>query len=303
MTAGPAQTSPSARDERGFILVAVLWILAALATLASVYSVYVGNAAWATNANDDRLRIRAAISSALELTAYKLTAAPKDARPPHGGFAFRLGHSAIEVTFVAEGSRIDLNAAPKEMLAGLFTAVGASPDDAATFADRIIGWRNKGVVADQDKEAALYQSASYAYAPRQAPFQNALELALVLGLPAAIVQRVLPFVTVFSGHAEIDVRVAEPVILFSLPNAQPDQINQIIAQREQIGADGEALLRSLGPARTGATAETSPAFRIRVRVALDDGRVARAEVVILVLEGEDDPYRVLSWRDDVDGSL
>jgi general secretion pathway protein K len=38
--------APKAR-ERGFILVAVLWILAALATLASVYAVYVDVSAFA----------------------------------------------------------------------------------------------------------------------------------------------------------------------------------------------------------------------------------------------------------------
>ena len=51
-------------SEGGFILVVVLWILAALAALASSYSVYVGNAAFATQVNDDRLRIRNGISTA-----------------------------------------------------------------------------------------------------------------------------------------------------------------------------------------------------------------------------------------------
>ena len=52
-----------AQNQRGFILVAVLWILAALATLASVYAVYVDNAAFATQVDDDRLRIHAALLS------------------------------------------------------------------------------------------------------------------------------------------------------------------------------------------------------------------------------------------------
>jgi hypothetical protein len=31
--------------------------------------------------------------------------------------------------------------------------------------------------------------------------------------------------------------------------------------------------------------------------------MARAEVVILVSQGGDEPYRILSWRDDTDLSL
>ena len=67
-----------ANGESGFILIVVLWVLAALAALASTYLVYVDNAAFATQLNDDRLRIRNAISTGIELTAYKLLAAPKD---------------------------------------------------------------------------------------------------------------------------------------------------------------------------------------------------------------------------------
>jgi general secretion pathway protein K len=34
---------------------------------------------------------------------------------------------------------------------------------------------------------------------------------------------------------------------------------------------------------------------------LENGRRVAAEVVILVLQDGDEPYRVLSWRDDFDG--
>ena len=289
--------------ERGFILVAVLWILAALATLASIYAVYVDVSAFAFYVDDDRLRIRASAMSGLELVAFELAAAPEDARPPRGAFSLRLDRSTIEVTFKAEGARVDINSAPKEMLTGLFAAVGASPDDAATFADRLVGWRSKGVVAGQNDEAALYKSAGYAYAPRQAPFRNVLELSLVLGIPPAIVERVLPFVTIFSGQGEIDVRVADYTVLSALPKSAPEQINQVLALRAQGSQDGEGLLKLLGPARAGATAKTSAATRVRVAVRLDDGRVARVEAVILVLTGEDRPFRVLSWGDDNGGSF
>src|SRR5579871_1133879 len=118
-------------EDSGFILVAVLWILGALAILASTYSVYVANASFATHVNDDRLRIANAISSGIELAAYKLLAAPSDdARPAQGSFTARLSRSTIDVNFVSEAARVDLNAAPKEMLAGLFSAVGVSASSA-----------------------------------------------------------------------------------------------------------------------------------------------------------------------------
>ena len=186
-------------SESGFILVAVLWILAALAALASSYSVYVGNAAFATHVDDDRLRIRNGISTAIELTAYQFLAAPEKAQPAQGAFTVHLARSTIDVAFVSESARVDLNAAPKNMLQGLFTAVGVNPTQAASFADRIIGWRKKADPAGQNREVEAYKQAGLDYPPRQAPFQNVFELRLVLGLPPYIVERILPLVTVYNG--------------------------------------------------------------------------------------------------------
>ena len=173
-------------SESGFILVVVLWILAALAALASSYSVYVGNAAFATHVNDDRLRIRNAISTAIELTAYQFLAAPEKARPAQGAFTVHLAQSTVDVAFISESARIDLNAAPKDMLEGLFVAVGVKPAQAVSFADRIIGWRKKADPAGQNGEVEAYRQAGLDYSPRQAPFQNVLELPLVLGLPISL---------------------------------------------------------------------------------------------------------------------
>ncbi len=289
--------------ESGFILVVVLWILAALAALASSYLVYVDNAAFATRINDDRLRIRNAISTGIELAAYQLLAAPDEVRPPQGAFTVRLAQSTINVSFSSESARIDLNAAPKALLAGLFTAVGASSSSAATFADRIVGWRKKADGAGQNAEAADYKGAGLDYQPRQGPFQNVLELPLVLGIPAYIVERVLPLVTVYSGIGQIDVRVAPPEVLSALPGMTPERLQKILAQRAQNPGDSQALLRLLGSAGASANASPNPATRVQVQIRLDNGRTARAEIVILVFRDETEPFRVLSWRDDSDGSF
>jgi len=305
MMSGPGnQKALKPRSETGFILVVVLWILAALAALASTYSIYLGNAAFATQINDDRLRIRNAISAGIELSAYQLLAMPEQARPPEGAFTVRLARATIDVSFVSESARVDLNTAPKNMLEGLFAAVGVSPAQAASFADRVIGWRKKADPTGQNGEVEAYKEAGLDYAPRQAPFQNVLELPLVLGLPPYIVERVLPLVTVYSGHPEIDLRVAPPEVLAALPNVTKDQVQKVLAARMRSEGDGgEALLKLLGSAGALASNRPQQAARVHVQIRLDNGRTARAEVVILVLQNEDEPFRVLSWRDDSDGSL
>jgi general secretion pathway protein K len=286
--------------DDGFIVVAVLWILGALAALASIYALYVTNTAVSLSVNDDRLQAEALMTAGLELTAYQLSAQDTDARPGQGAFRFRMGRAAVAVDFRSEAARIDLNAAPKELLAGLFAGLGARPDAAEYYADRIVGWRQPGEAAGQNPEADAYRTAGLSYGPRQAPFSDAGELWLVLGLPPPLVERALPFLTVFSGRPDIDVMVAAPEVVAALPGMSPDRLYGILGQRGP-GAANVQIVQSLLGSVQGAGTQGSKAMRVTVGVAFDNGRRVGAEAVILPLDDADEPYRVLSWRDDFDG--
>ena len=292
----------TARSSDGFIVVAVLWILGALGILASIYSVYVINTATSISVNDDRLKAEALVTAALELTAYRVTAAGADNRPSQGDFLFRLGRANVAVEFKAETGRIDLNMAPKELLAGLFAGLGAEYPDAEYYADRIIGWR---VPPDPDKansEAAAYRTAGLSYGPRQAPFAHVGELTLVLGLPPFLVERAMPFVTVFSGQAEINILAAAPEVVAALPGMTPDRLYALLSRRAAVPQNAQAVQSLFGSDSAGLTAEAGKATRVTVRVGFDKGWQMRAEAVILLQDGET-PFRVLSWRDDFDGSI
>jgi general secretion pathway protein K len=295
----------SARSQTasdGFILVAVLWILSAFATLASVYAMYVANTAIAVAVNDDAIQAEALVSASVELAAYRLLAAPAESRPTRGLFNFRMGRANIAVEFCSEAARIDLNAAPKELLAGLFGVLGAHPNDAERYADRIIGWRTTPSSSAEDAEASLYRAAGLGYVPRGAPFAHVGELWLVLDLPPALVERAMPYLTVFSGREDINVLDAAPEVVAALPGMTAERLNGFLGERPALARSNEpSALAQLGRARTGATMEGSRATRVTARINFDNGRRIVSEAVILI-DGRDEPFRVLSWRDDIDGS-
>ena len=287
----------------GFVLVAVLWILGGLATLAGVYAVYVVNAAAGMSVDRDRLQAEASMSGAVELTAYYLGAVEPATRPSSGTFTFQLGGRGIAVSFVSEAARIDLNTAPKTLLAGLFRGLGAAPDDAEYYADRIEGWRKQSDVEieSRDKEIAAYRAAGLAYDPRQHAFNSVQELWLVLGLPPALVERAMPYVTVFSGMPSVNVIDAAPEVLGALPGMSPDRLYDLLNRRQARPVDAAAILASLGGAQGAATALASHAFRVRIGMTLAQGRQVTGEAVILLIENAPEPYRVLSWTDGFDG--
>src|SRR5262249_38302266 len=147
----------------------------------------------------------------VELAAYQLTE-NRQLRPAQGRLAFRLGNAAVAVDFRSESGRIDLNFAPKQLLVGVFTVLGSEQEAAEDFADRIIAWRTPAAGV-ADSEASLYRTAGKSYGPRRGPFQHVNELGLVLGMTPDLVNRTLPYVTIYSGQAEIDVFNAAPEVL------------------------------------------------------------------------------------------
>jgi general secretion pathway protein K len=303
--ATPVQRAKSGSD--GFIIVAVLWILAALATLVSVYAIYVTNSAIAVAATGDPAIADPLVSAGVELAAYQLLGQTDENRPAVGQFNARVGTAQLTIVFQTEAARIDLNAAPKELLVGLLAGFGASPLDVGGYADRIIAWRTKSAaqnVIDTDPENSLYQSASLSYTPRHAPFTHVSELWLVQGIPPVLIERMLPFVTVFSGKAQVDVIDAAPQVIAALPGMTPEIVNAIVTARDAGTLDRKSLPNLLGGAGQGAasSADAGRSFRVGVRVAFDNGRRSAAEAVIVLPDDGPVPYRVLSWRNAFDGT-
>ena len=286
-------------SERGFVIIAVLWILAALAALATIFSVYLSNSAQALAVNDTGLKAEALVSASLELTTYQLLLAGDKARPALGSFRFRLDNADVLVSFTSEAARIDLNFASKEMLANLFAVLGADQQAAKEYADRTVGWRTRPKADRANDEEALYGAAGLGYSPRQSLFTHVNELSLVLGLPPILVDRALPFVTVFNGSSNVDALIAVPEVIAALPGMTPSALKDFLSQRSALSRDSPAIATALGPAQANATVPKSAAFRVLTTIQFDNGRRMSSEVVI-ALGGEKDPYRVLSWQDDVE---
>jgi general secretion pathway protein K len=277
----PGQITRS--SEHGFIIVAVLWILVALAALVAIFSVYLSNSARALGATDIGVSAEALASAGLELTAYQLLKADEKDRPAKGAFRFRMDDAETFVTFTSEAARVDLNKASKELLANLFEVLGAAPKAAGDIAERIVGWRTKPKNGAANDEEALYLSSGLSYSPRQAPFAHVNELSLVLGVSPAMVERALPFVTVYSKSADIDVLLAAPEVIAALPGMTPEALNDFLKQRPSLPRDQKAIADALGPAaKAGAALPQTKAFRVLTTIRFDNGRRTSTEAVILL---------------------
>jgi general secretion pathway protein K len=287
------------RAEDGFILIAVLWMLALLAALASAYAVYAVETAPSAKLIEQRLRAEAAIRAGVELCAFRELSWPKAARPDGGAFSTRVGDSVIDVIFRAESARVDLNAAPRDMIAGLFNALGAAKSEADFAADRVVAWRGRLGPSERQAETAIYAKFKMGYGPRGAPFDNALELALLPGVSPELARRAVDYMTIF-GVARIDPLIADPLVLAALPGVTPQIVKNLLAARRGPRPDSATLARIAGPVGAFIGADPSDTVRAEIVASLDQRRL-RAEVVLKIADSGPAPYEILYWRDDFDG--
>lgn len=291
---GNETSSPDADGEDGFVIVAVLWILAALATLVMVYSIFVSNTAIALAGVTERVQSDAAFRAAIEMTCQRILAG--DAGPDAGRVSLRVGNVAVSATSVSEAARIDLNFASRDVLARLITGFGEDPVKAAGYAARIVAWRSQVGGAEMDEEANLYRTMGLSYLPRRGPFPHADELWMVYGIPGFVIERMLPHVTVYHGRAGINLMEASPTVIGALPGMTPDKLQALLSRRAAGAGPGDLI----GVGGDAVTPEKARAMRIDVRMLLQSGHRVHAEAVILLRDDAADPYRVLTTRTDID---
>lgn len=281
--------------QRGFVIVAVLWILIALSSLVMIFAVYLSASARAMAIGDTDLQNEALVSAGVELTAYQLLLTGDDKRPAQGDFHFRMDDANVGVTFTSEAARIDLNYASKDVLAAFFAGLGANRDAANEDAERIIGWRTRPAPGSSNNEAARYSALGYA--PRQSLFAHVNELALVAGISPALVDRALPFVTVFNGSSDIDDTIAAPEVIAAFKKSSSANKDPFGGMALPGGALADA--DTSAPPKSNGPKAKSPCYRVETTINFANGRRSASEVVI-VLGDRREPYRVLSWQDDVE---
>ena len=282
------------RSDTGFALVLVLWILGALSVLATVYASYVAATAAETTDYVEPLKAEAMAQAAVELTAWRELAIPPQQRAGQGHFVFRLDDAVITVNYSCENSRIDLNAAAEDLLAGLFVSLGHSPALAKAYARHIVQWRSKTAGSANTGNSASSQPGA-----QTVGFQHTLELASIPELPASLVRQIMPYVTVYSADPKVNALTAPPQVIAALPGVTRERLDAFLAARVVASREHKSLpLDTLGPAQDFVTRSAGSTLRVGIRVQFANGHRKSTEAVVKLFPQGSEPFSVLTWIDD-----
>ncbi len=212
------------------------------------------------------------------------------------GYEMALETGALRLTVTPEGGRIDLNGAPRQVLSGLYEAVGTGALKPDEFAARVMDWRDRNKKARPGgADTDDYEQLGLDYGPRNGPFLSVEELMLLPGMTEADYGRLAPYLTVFNPTGEIDPAGASVEALLAVPNmteTEAANIKAAFANPQVPRRDRNRLIR---PYRSFLSPQGNDVFRVVVEARLKNGYTKSVETV-LMSGFRRVPYYVLYWR-------
>lgn len=219
---------PIQKNQKGSLLMIVLWMVALLSILAVSLSYRVGLKVKATEFSISRFgttyAARAAVAQAITVIKKDPTldvdtlqdiwannpAEFKEILVGKNQFSVEVEENGqIRYGLTDEESKVNLNTFPQEVLENLFAQLEIDPDLVANLMDWIDSDdddRNHGRGAEKE----YYEHLKAPYSPKNAPLENMEELLLVKGLTPAIVEKLRERATVYgSGKINLNTAPAE----------------------------------------------------------------------------------------------
>ena len=273
------------KTQKGVALIAVLWVVAFLATIASTVAHQSRSSLQMTKNRIEALKLNQAAESAILLSiANKINASE------YLGVGLsenEFDDISIQLEVYDEAGKIDLNTAPLAILQSLMHEIGVDEDSAISIVNAILDWRDEDslvrVGGAEDKD---YFSSGYKYGSKDADFERVEELQLVYGMTKPLFTALEPYVSVHTYDFGVNTVVASALVKRVVTNAAElwqssgDDEGDDFEGIDELTSDTEGYIytfKALAKNRSGVSRELTAIVR------LDRGNTY-------------EPFTVLSWN-------
>ena len=220
-------------SAKGMALIAVLWITSLLALLAAGVGASGRTVSRLAFNSLENARARLAADAGVQQAIYDLLVNVERRRWRSDGVLRGDGvleQASVQFQVRDEDGKVDLNAAPPELLLGLFRAAGFDDERAESLAAAVLDYRDDDSdVTPSGAEDPDYQAAGLPHGAADRSFRNLIELGDVLGVSDAVYDRVAPHLTIYSDAEGVDIFRASKTVLEALPGMTPEAMETILA--------------------------------------------------------------------------
>jgi general secretion pathway protein K len=312
------------RDERGFALLAALWLLVVLSVVGLELSLHTRDARRTAANAGDYTRARAAAEAGLEHARARLARLLREHGPDAGRIDPRsaldpwaaernqlpdsvlMGAARYSVHLREVGTALNLNRATEEELFRLLLALSVDAGRAEQVAQSAMDWRD----ADDFRRARGAERDDYLRAgserlPRNAPFEEVGELRYVRGVTPELFALVSPYLTVL-GSGRVNLNSANRPVLLALPGMSEEAVAVVMRTRSEgrpignlfelsneLSSEARSLLVADLPRLVARTTTEVRELEVRSVGWTGDGPV-RVQAEALIARGGENAFQV--WR-------
>lgn len=275
------RADPTRDRSGGFVLVAVLSVMALLALMLGASALLARGAIETSLLEDERLRDEALLSAGLALAGHQIFGLRLSPDAISGQQA-RLNDGTVTIFVASEAGRVDLNGSDELLLASAYRASGLAGLSPEAFAENVATFRSSG----GDGAPA---------------FRTLGDLRFVEGVALGDIAALEPYLTIFNPAGRIDPIAAARPLIVALPGISEDSADEVMALPADASTQGLFVLRSVfrGLERQLFLGEPSRAFAVRLEARRRDGgpvRTARAVLIAPVISTR--PYHLVDWQQD-----
>lgn len=258
-------------QQRGVVLIVVLWITVLLTVLLVAFTATVKVDRNVATDIVQRVQARAGAEAVLSyLVAIQQSVPEIFSRMAGQVYKLNLNSMDVRFRFIPESAFLSLNAAPFDDLAAAFNAAGA--DNAAEIAQYIIS-RRSGMLAEKLNDGLEVSS--------QQPWMSTVELGSVPIITADVYQRIQGWLTVDGKHQAVNFNFAAPDLVRALKG---NAAEQVLADRT-----AQAVINN------GLYVGIRDVFRVQVE--FSSGSSARKIEATVEFSGGKHGYHVVRWNE------
>lgn len=244
------------QQERGFALMAVVWIMALLSVIALSFAAMAKIETCSTMGFKESMEQRFLAEAGMQRAIAELmherslktrnpAGATETIKTDPTAYTRELGTGSYTFRVTDESGKIDINTLTDKtaiVLNNLLRNFGSSEEEANTIVDSILDWKD----ADDahrlyGAEDSYYTSLPTPYRTKNAAFETLEELILVKGMTRDVLygnekrKGIIHFITVHSGAATINMNAAPKEVLMAIPR-MTEGLAEIIFARHRSNA-------------------------------------------------------------------
>lgn len=263
------------KPQRGIALVVVLWLLVLLTVIAASHARVVRTETRLASNQIEAGKARSLAEAGAHHAIMELLVLDEALRWPVNGSVNRILFEDGEVAISIRDARglVDINTAQGALLDTVLAGAGVEQTQRQALVDATLDWRDKDSLKHiNGAEDDDYRRAGLKWAARDGAFSSVEEFRYVLGMTNPLFEQLVPYLTVYSGQANIKLDAAPPWL-----------VNVLTATQDNPTTGNTA-------ARGGST------FHITVWATSNGGSSASLDTVVRIAPTGDQPYTILSWR-------